>query len=147
MLFALGASTISGADRFVSLTGGHVAPFTDWASAATNIQAAIDVADAGDVVWVTNGIYNTGGKVMAGDLTNRVAVNKRLLLQSVNGPQVTTITGQWPAVTPEDSPGVCCVWMVRDSGLGGFPLTGGAGGSLVRLATGGTGELRHHKLQ
>ncbi|MCW5555522.1 MAG: hypothetical protein KIS67_25590, partial [Verrucomicrobiae bacterium] len=44
-------------DRYVSLAGGHVPPFTDWTSAATNIQEAIDTASEGDVIWVTNGVY------------------------------------------------------------------------------------------
>src|SRR5579883_1484937 len=74
-------------DRYVSPLGGHVPPFTDWSSAATNIQAAVDASAAGDRVWVTNGVYATGGAAgPGGTLTNRVVVTKALLLQSVNGP-------------------------------------------------------------
>jgi hypothetical protein len=65
LYFVLSISTSFGIDRFVSLLGTHQAPFTNWPGAATNIQAAIDAASAGDKVWVTNGIYSTGGKVMA----------------------------------------------------------------------------------
>jgi len=38
-------------DRYVSLTGGHAPPFTNWTDAATNIQDAIDAASAGETVW------------------------------------------------------------------------------------------------
>lgn len=123
----LGVTVTFGADRFVSLTGGHAAPFTDWASAATNIQAAIDVADAGDVVWVTNGIYNTGGKVMAGDLTNRVVLDKALTVRSVNGPFATFIEGAWdPSLQGAGPMAVRCAWLTNGAVLQGFTLQRGA---------------------
>ncbi len=36
--------------NYVSKTGAHVSPFISWANAATNIQVAVDVAGAGDMV-------------------------------------------------------------------------------------------------
>src|SRR5437016_318073 len=84
---------LSAANFYVSPSGANVPPFADWASAATNIQDAIDAASTGDVVWVTNGIYSEGGKVMVGDLTNRVALDKTLTVQSMNGPAATIIQG------------------------------------------------------
>ena len=100
-----------------------VSPYAGWDTAATNIQDAIDAASAGDQIWVTNGIYQTGGRVMAGDLTNRVALNKAVTVQSVNGPWATIIQGSH---TANGAAAVRCAWLTNNAALIGFTLKWGA---------------------
>jgi len=83
--------------HYVSLTGGNVSPFTSWANAATNIQLAVDVASSGDIVLVTNGVYDIGGDITPGySCMNRVVVTNNITVESVNGPGNTIILGKGP---------------------------------------------------
>jgi parallel beta-helix repeat protein len=106
-------------DHYVSLNGTHVAPFSDWSTAATNIQSALDEAAAGETVWVTNGIYDAGGKSIGG-ASNRVAITKSLLLRSINGALVTFIQGDTNTTSP-----VRCAWVTNRATISGFTLRGG----------------------
>src|SRR5208283_649253 len=96
-----------------------VPPYSTWTTAAITIQDAIDSAAAGDIVLATNGIYATGGRVMAGDLTNRVALNKSVIVTSVNGYSTTVIQGAWdPVSTNGTGPGaVRCAWLTNGAVL------------------------------
>ncbi|MEI7936196.1 MAG: PKD domain-containing protein [Verrucomicrobiota bacterium] len=101
-------------------------PFSSWATAATNIQDAIDTAVAGDFILVTNGLYATGGRAMAGTLTNRVALTKSVVVASVNGPSATIIQGAWDPATTNGPLAVRCAWLTNGATLNGFTLRNGA---------------------
>jgi hypothetical protein len=82
-----------------------VPPFTNWVTAATNFQQAVNAAAAGDEVVVTNGVYGA------------VNVDKPLFLRSVNGPQTTIID----AVRQSR-----CAYLANGTRLSGFWLRHGA---------------------
>jgi len=103
-------------------------PYTNWATAATVIQDAVDAAEDGDSVLVADGRYATGGRTAEGyELMNRVAIMKGVTVRSVNGPAVTTIAGRaadYVFGVPV-APGVRCVHVSGGGVLDGFTLTGG----------------------
>ncbi len=88
-------------------------PYTNWLTASTNIQQAVDVAATNDAVMVTNGVYPGG-----------VTVANPLALVSVNGPSVTVIDG---GAVDE------CVILTTNASLTGFTLTNGQSGVTCRL--------------
>jgi hypothetical protein len=111
-------------------TNGPGGAFTNWATAASNIQDAIDRTLAGDVVWVSNGVYNTGGITNAGGypssdaaLTNRVMIFKAITVRSANNDPIHTVI---VGAGPKGPAAVRCVYMIANSSLIGFTLTNGA---------------------
>ncbi|MGA3284257.1 MAG: choice-of-anchor Q domain-containing protein [Verrucomicrobiota bacterium] len=100
----LAVSNLSAATHYVSLgSTSPTLPYTNWVSAATNIQDAVNAAAAGDTVLVTNGVYPGG-----------LNVTNPLALRSVNGPLVTVING-----------GGRCATLTNGASLTGFTVTKG----------------------
>jgi hypothetical protein len=128
LLLASAGSALAAVHYVDVNSASNAPPYTSWATAATNIQDAVDAAATGDEIVVTNGIYFMGGRVTTDEFMeqtfNRVAVDKPLNLRSVNGAQFTTIDGGHSNR---------CVYLTNGASLSGFTLTNGrahSGGGL-----------------
>ncbi len=88
-LFGLGLAGAHAATHYlVPTNAGAANPYTNWATAGTSyndvVRAAMTNAAAPRIVWVTNGIYV---------LTNSTAITNDVVVQSVNGRDVTIFNG------------------------------------------------------
>ena len=93
-VLVLSTMSAAAATSYVNVSSACPAsPYTNWTTAATTIQDAVDAAVSGDQILVTNGVYQTGGRVGADASANRVAVNKPVTARSANGAAVTLIQG------------------------------------------------------
>jgi hypothetical protein len=114
-------SNLSPSVRYVAVSNLYPqSPYLDWSTAATNIQDAIDASVAGDLILVTNGIYQTGGRAVYGSISNRVALDKPLTVQSANGPASTFIYGSPRLLYLRGA------YLTNGATLAGFTLTNGA---------------------
>ena len=91
-------------------------PFAHWGNAANSIQDALDVAPPGSVIWVNDGVYQTGARSMDGTTTNRIVATNGVTIESVHGPAATIIDGGGAAR---------CAYLANGAVLSGFTLTNG----------------------
>ncbi len=133
------ALKLSAATLYVSLESTNpVVPYSTWSSAATNIQDAVDLAQTGDMVLVSNGVYVTGNRDVGALNTyvqppywmnvglTRVVVTNAIRLESVNGPLVTIIRGtRFTNEMGYATNGIRGVYLGNGAVLSGFTLTNG----------------------
>lgn len=87
-------------------------PYTSWATAATNIQDAVNAAVNGNLIMVNPGVYQSGGETVNGyNLTNRVAITGPLIVESTEGPTNTIIQGYQIPGASNGSNAVRCVYI------------------------------------
>lgn len=109
-----------GVVRFVDLHSlAPAPPYSDWSSAATNIQDAVDVSTDGDFIFVTNGVYSSPGRATGDGTTNCVVVTNALTIQGVQGAATTLIDG---------GAAMRCVNLSNGAVVLGFTLTNGSAG-------------------
>jgi len=82
------SNSVPSPDRYVSLAGQHIAPFTNRATAAVNLQVAMAAAAPYDIIQVADGTY-TGP-----ENRNLNFMGKPLMLFSENGPTNCILNGE-----------------------------------------------------
>ncbi len=113
--------------NYVSLSGAHVPPFTSWATAATNIQDAIDAAVAGDVVLLDRGVYF---------IPDTLKIEKGLLVAGAYGARECIIDGGGARR---------CVWMTNTLAvLDGVTVRNGFTSDRYTAAGDGAGVVCEH---
>jgi len=121
------APPVSATPYYVTTNGTGAG--TSWTDALGDIQSAITKAvNVGDEVWVSNGVYATGGitnSLEAQGTTNRVSItNAGIIVRSAHNDPVNTIIQGGGTYNTEDA--IRCVYMNNNTTLIGFTLTNGA---------------------
>ncbi len=130
-VMTFGAMPSQAVDRYVAKNGQTPDPggqYTNWVSAASNIQAAVTAAVDGDTVWVGPGTYGVPpSPVVANGTTNMVSINKWITVRSSSGNPADTI------IDAGGAPSNRCVRILSQSSgntastarLSGFTVTNG----------------------
>ena len=109
---------------FVSVNGEHKSPFTLWKTAATNIQAAIDVAIPTSEIIVSNGTYFPASEIR---------INTNITVSSLNGRDETIVDGRnsIPCFNIENPEAILSGFTIAN----GTRTNGGGGGISLRSGT------------
>jgi len=122
-------SPFSGLAHYVSLWSTNAtAPYTNWPTAATNIQDAVAVAQPGELVLLDDGTYSNGRTILFGSEGNRVVLTNGVTLAAADGPLGAAIVG---------GPQTRCVYVGSNSVLYGLTITNGQ--------TAGSGDLTNEE--
>lgn len=91
-------STVGAVTHYVDINSATPSyPYTDWTTAATNIQDAVNAAGSNDLVLVADGVYSNGTAATPGfSYLNRVVITNDITVRSVNGPAYASIVGKGP---------------------------------------------------
>jgi len=116
----LGAHKICAVTNFVGAFGSPNGNYF------TIIQQAIDNSSVGDLVLVSNGVYNSGGGITPGySLSNRLVITKNITVKSVSGPENTLVLGAPDIITGScGSNAVRCAYLSSGE-LIGFTFSNG----------------------
>ncbi|MGC3958997.1 MAG: hypothetical protein QM813_13960 [Verrucomicrobiota bacterium] len=113
--------------RYVDLNSPEpTPPYTNWSTAATLIQDAVDAAKPGDEILVTNGVYQSGGAYAGGLLKSRLAITKPITVRSVHGAGATSIKGYQVPTLVNDDDAIRGVFLANGATLSGFKILNGA---------------------
>lgn len=118
-------------------------PYETLPTAASNIQQAVDTAQAGELILVGAGTYLEGARAAAGHvLANRLVLDKAVTVRSISGAAATFIAGRpgTGASAPLGADAVRCAFLTNGAALHGVTLTNGftlAGGTAVADLSGG----------
>ncbi|HEX3628097.1 MAG TPA: choice-of-anchor Q domain-containing protein [Verrucomicrobiae bacterium] len=95
-------------------------PYTNWSTAATDIQSAVNQTTNGDLVLVNPGVYQSGGYIAPDGTRTAVVTINAVTIQGVDGQAQTSING---------SNTVRCLYLANGAMVTGFTLTSGAAGN------------------
>jgi len=91
-------------------------PYTNWSTASTDIQSAVNFTTNGDLVLVNPGVYESGGYTAPDGTLSAVVVSNSATLQSMTGASATFING---------SNDMRCIYLQNASAVAGFTITNG----------------------